>query len=112
MKIITRLLITAFGLLIVSHIVPGITIDSLYIALIAAIIIGLLNLTVRPILHILTLPITLLTFGLFVFIINAALFLFAASFIQGFSVDGFTAALLGSVVVSIISTIGNSLTSR
>ena len=112
MKLITRLLITAFGLLIVSHTIPGIMIDGLYIALVAAVIIGLLNLIVRPILHILTLPITLLTFGLFVFIINAALFLFAASFIQGFSVDGFLPALLGSIIVSIISTIGNSLTSN
>ncbi len=111
MKIITRLLITALGLLIVSHTIPGIMIDGLYIALVAAMILSLLNLTVRPILHILTLPITLLTFGLFVFIINAGLFLFAASFIKGFSVDGFLAALAGSVIVSIISTIGNSLTS-
>ena len=111
MKLIVRLLITAIGLLIVSYSVPGIMVESFQVALIAAVLLGLLNLTIRPILRILTLPITFLTFGLSVFVINAGLFLLAASFIQGFSVENLLSALIGSVIVSIISIIGNSLIS-
>ena len=107
MSIIIRILITALGLLIVSRFIPGIEVEGIYIAIIAAIILGLLNLIVRPILHVLTLPITLITLGLFTFVINAALFWFAASFIQGFTVDGFLPALIGSIIVSVISAIGN-----
>ena len=107
MSIIIRILITALGLLVVSRFVPGIEVESLYTAIIAAIILGLLNLIVRPVLHVLTLPITLITLGLFTFVINAALFWFAASFIQGFTVAGFLPALVGSIIVSIISGIGN-----
>lgn len=107
MSIIIRVLITALALLIVARIVTGIEVEGVYIAIIAAIILGLLNLIVRPVLHVLTLPITLITLGLFTFVINAGLFLFAASFIQGFSVDGFLTALVGSVVVSLISAVGN-----
>ena len=106
-QIISRVLITALALLIVAKIIPGITVEGLYVAVVAAIVLGFLNLIVRPILVILTLPVTIVTLGLFIFVINAALFLFAASFIEGFSVDGFWYALLGSLIVSIISTIGN-----
>ncbi len=109
MSILIRVLITALALLIVSRVIPGIEVESVYIAIIAALVLGLLNLVVKPILHILTLPITLLTLGLFTFIINAALFLFAASFIQGFAVDGFLSALIGSIIVSLISAFGNKI---
>lgn len=109
MKIILKILIGALALLVAAYYVPGVSIDGFYIAAIAAVILGVLNFIARPILIILTLPITLLTLGLFIFIINAALFAFAASFIQGFSVDGFWAALLGSLLVSIVTTIGNKL---
>lgn len=109
MKIILKILIGALALLAAAYFVPGVSIESFYIATIAAIILGVLNFIARPILIILTLPITLLTLGLFIFIINAALFAFAASFIQGFSVDGFLPALLGSLLVSIVTTIGNKL---
>lgn len=108
MKILIHVLITALALILVSKFVPGITVSSLYVAVIAAVILGLLNLIVRPILIILTLPITLLTLGLFTFVINAGLFIFAASFIDGFVVTGFIPALIGSILVSIISTIGNN----
>jgi putative membrane protein len=107
MKLVAKLLLTTLTLLIVATYVPGIEVDGFYPALIAAIIIGLLNLFVRPILIILTLPITLLTLGLFIVIINATLFWFAASFIAGFSVDTFWLALLGSLIVSAVSTLGN-----
>jgi putative membrane protein len=107
MKFITRILLTALALLVVAAYVPGIEVDGLYPALIAAIVLGLLNVIVKPILVILTFPITVITIGLFLLVINAALFWFAASFIDGFSVAGFWPALIGSVVVSLISTIGN-----
>ncbi len=107
MKLITKLLLTALTLLIVAEYIPGINIDGFYPAIIAAITIGLLNLFVRPILFILTLPITIVTLGLFIIIINASLFWFAASFIDGFTVDSFGYALLGSLIVSIVSAVGN-----
>jgi putative membrane protein len=107
MKLIARLLITALALLLVTYIVPGISVSGLYPALIAALFLGLANAIVRPILILLTLPITILTLGIFIFVINAALFLFVASFVQGFEVSGFLAALLGSILVSIISGIAN-----
>ncbi|MFT5036447.1 MAG: putative membrane protein [Candidatus Azotimanducaceae bacterium] len=107
MVLISRILVSALALLLTAYIIPGITIDGVYAAIIAAVILGLLNLVVRPILVVLTLPITIVTLGLFMFVINAALFLFVASFVDGFVVDDFLVALLGSLLVSIISSIGN-----
>jgi len=108
-NIVIRILVTALALLLVERLVPGISVSGLYPAIIAAVVLGLLNLIARPILVVLTLPITIVTLGLFIFVINALLFWFAASFISGFVVTGFFAALVGSVIVSIISTIGNKL---
>lgn len=107
MKIISRILVGALALLVAAYLVPEIEVTSLYTAIIAAVVLGLLNMLVRPILVILTLPITVVTLGLFIFVINTALFMFAASFIDGFSVAGFLPALLGSLIVSVISTIAN-----
>lgn len=109
MKIITRVLISALALLLVAYFVPGIAIANVYIAIIAAVILGVLNLIARPILIVLTLPITIVTLGLFIFIINASIFWFVASFIEGFEVDGFFAALIGSLLVSVVSSIGNKM---
>lgn len=105
MKLITRLLLVAFVLLLVAEFIPGIKVTGFYPALIAAIIIGLLNLFVKPIIFILTLPINILTLGLFTFVINASLFWFAGTFIEGFSVDNFWYALLGSIIVSLVSSL-------
>ncbi len=104
MKIILHILITALSLLLVAHFVPGITISSFYVACVVALILGVLNIFVKPILVILTLPVTLLTLGLFIFVINALLFMFAASFVEGFAVAGFVPALIGSVLTSVVST--------
>jgi len=109
MKILARLSINALGLLFVSYLIPGITVSSFSIALIVALILGLLNLIVRPVLIFFTLPINLLTLGLFIFVINAVLFWFVASFVQGFSVSGFGAAFFGALVVSVISYLGQRL---
>jgi putative membrane protein len=85
------------------HLIAGLTVDSFYTAAVVAVIWGLLAVTLRPILNLLALPINLITFGLFSFIINALLFWFLASFIQGFGVAGFVPALLGSVALTVVS---------
>ncbi len=107
MTIILRLLLNALGLILIAEFVDGISVEGFYAALIATIVLGLLNAIIKPILFILTLPITIITLGLFAFVINAGLFLFAASFLDGFTVDSFWYALLGSLLMSIIGTIGN-----
>lgn len=109
MYIIARILLTAVALLVAAYVVPGIEIAGPYIAIIVAILLGILNLIVRPILIVLTLPITIVTLGLFLFVINAVLFWFVASFVRGFTVDSFGTALLGSVVVSLVSALGSRL---
>lgn len=109
MKIIARLLLNALALLIIAYYIDGITVETTYAAIIAAVILAILNGIIRPILFVLTLPITLLTLGLFSFVINATLFLFAASFIDGFSVENFWYALIGSLLLSIVSSVSNKL---
>lgn len=111
MKLLIRVLVGALSLLLVAEFIPGIQVDDIYTAIIAAIILGFLNLLVKPILILLTLPITILTLGLFMFVINASLFIFAASFIEGFTVDSFFSAIIGSLAVSVFNAIGNSIVS-
>ncbi len=110
--ILVRVLVNALALVLAAYVIPGIVVENVYIAVIAATILGLLNITVRPLLFLLTLPITFITLGLFAFIVNAVVFLFAASFIDGFEVDGFLPALLGSIFVSLVSAVGNKMLSR
>jgi len=101
MKILLRWLLLAAALLLVAHLYPGVAVKSFGSALIAAFVLGLFNTLLRPILVLLTLPVTLITLGLFLFIINAALFYFAAQVLEGFSVSGFGAALIGSLIYSL-----------
>ena len=101
MKIIIRWLLLAAALLLVAHLYPGVVVDSFGSAMIAAFVIGLLNTLLRPILVLLTLPVTLVTLGLFLFVINALMFYFAASMLNGLHVTGFTAALIGSLIYSL-----------
>lgn len=107
MKLILHVLVVALALLFSAYIIPGIEVESLYVAIVAALILGLLNLIVRPILFILTLPLTIISFGLFAFVLNALIFWFAASFIEGFYVAGFIPALLGSVIVALASALAS-----
>ena len=100
MKLILRWLLLATALLLVAHLYPGVTVSSFGAALIAALVLGLFNTLVRPLLVLLTLPVTLLTLGLFLFVINALMFWSAASVLAGFSVTGFPAALIGSLIYS------------
>ncbi len=101
-------LATAVTLLLIANFVPGIAISSFYIALVVAVIWGIMGVTVRPILGILTLPFNIITFGLFSFVLNALLFWFLSSFIAGFAVAGFIPALIGSAILSIVGWILHS----
>lgn len=109
-RFLARFLAIAAGLLIASAYVPGISVHSLYTALVVAAVLGFLNVLVRPILVVLTLPITLLTFGLFSFVLNALLLWFVSTFVKGFSIEGFIPAFFGSLVVSSMSWIVHKLT--
>ncbi len=101
MKILVRWFLLAAALLLVAHLYPGVAVNSFGSALIAALVLGLLNTLVRPLLVLLTLPVTLLTLGLFLFVINALMFWAAASMLGGFQVSGFWAALIGSLLYSL-----------
>ena len=101
MKTVVRWLLLAAALLLVAQIYPGVQVAGFGAAMIAALVIGLFNALVRPILVLLTLPVTILTLGLFLFIINALMFYFAAAVLDGFHVDGFAAALIGSLLYSL-----------
>jgi putative membrane protein len=111
-RILLAWAIHAGCLLLVAWLVPGVIVGSFTSALIAALVLGLLNLLIRPILLLLTLPINLLTLGLFTFVINGALFQFAAYFLEGFSVESFGWAVLGAAVYSITSGLCNLLVLR
>jgi putative membrane protein len=102
MKTLVTWLLAACALLLVAYLYPGVQVQSFTSALIAAFVIGLFNMVLRPILVVLTLPVTLVTLGLFLFVINALLFWAAASVLDGFHVNGFGAALLGSLIYSAI----------
>ncbi|MEO7338982.1 MAG: phage holin family protein [Caldimonas sp.] len=101
MKIIVRWLLLAAALLLVSQLYSGVQVPSFGAAMIAALVLGLLNTLLRPLLVLLTLPVTVLTLGLFLFVINALMFYFAASLLDGFRVAGFGAALIGSLLYSL-----------
>ena len=112
MKIIVRWLLLAAALLLVAQLYPGVSVASFGTALIAALVLGLFNSLVRPLLVLLTLPVTLLTLGLFLFVINALMFWAAASVLQGFNVAGFSAALIGSLLYSVCGMVIDVATER
>ncbi len=101
MKLLARWFLLAAALLLVANVYPGVSVASFTSALIAALVLGLFNTLVRPLLVLLTLPVTLLTLGLFLFVINALMFWAAASVLDGFQVAGFWAALIGSLIYSL-----------
>jgi len=103
LRLLVIWLVNALALLALPYVFPWVRVDSFTTALIAALVLGLVNTLIRPILLLLTLPATLLTLGLFIFVINGLLFWWVGSFVQGFHVDGFWAAVFGAIVYSIIS---------
>ncbi len=105
MKFILRLLLTAVAVVVLSKVLPNVQVDTYVTALIVAVALGLLNSIVKPILVILTLPVTIVTFGLFLLIINACIILLADYFIDGFTVDGILWALLFSLLLSFLQSI-------
>lgn len=109
LNMLIRWVLLALGLLFTAWIVPGISFVSFGSALWAAFVMGIVNVIIRPILLILTLPITILTLGLFAFIINALMFLLVAKIVPGFTVLGFWPALFGSIILSILSVIVNMI---
>lgn len=109
MGLLIRILISAVAVYLASQFVPGIRVDGFGTALIVAIVLGLLNAFVKPILVFLTIPITILTLGLFYFVINILMVYLAAYLVSGFQVDGFLAALLFSIVIAIIGWIMDAL---
>ena len=111
MSLIIRWFINALALMLVAYLYSGVQVNGIIEALVAALVLGLVNALIRPILVLLTLPVTILTLGLFIFIINAFLFWFVAEIVKGFTVSGFMGALIGSVMFSVITIITSWLIS-
>jgi putative membrane protein len=109
-QLLVRWIISAVLLLVVAHVVPGFEVDGLRSALIAALVIGLVNATLGVFLKIVTFPLTLLTLGLFMLVINALMLMFASSFVRGFIVHGFVPAFWGALLLSLLGMITRWLT--
>jgi putative membrane protein len=107
LNILLRLIILTAGIFLASFLVPGISVDGYGAAIKAAVLLGVLNLIAKPVLIVLTLPINLLTLGLFTFILNAFILWFVGYAVSGFHVAGFFAALLGAIVISLFSIVLN-----
>lgn len=105
MRLVIKWLLSALALLAVTYIYSGVQVTSYGSALLAAAVIGLLNMFVRPVLVVLTLPVTIVTLGLFLFVINALLFWAASGLLSGFHVNSFLAALIGSLLYSLLGLI-------
>lgn len=107
MKILLRLFLTTIAVLLIAYILPDtwVKVDSFGAALLVALVLGILKIFVRPILIIFTIPLTILTFGLFLFVINALVILMASYIVNGFEVSGFWVALLFSLILSVLQSI-------
>lgn len=109
MVLLLRLIINTGAILLLPYLISGIEVRGIYTALIVAIILGILNTLIKPIVVILTLPITILTLGLFALVINGLFFWFVATFVEGFYVAGFWPAILGALVLSVVSWLTSQL---
>ena len=109
MNLILRLIVNAAALLIVAYFVPGVHVTGIVGAIIAAVVLGIVNAIIKPILVILSLPLEIITLGLFTFVINAVLFYIVGHLGIGLVVDGFVAAFIGAIVLSIVSFVLSSL---
>lgn len=112
MRLLVRWLLYGCALLAVAYLYSGVQVQSLGTALVAALVIGLFNTVLRPVLVVLTLPVTVLTLGLFLFVINALMFWAAANLLDGFAVRSFGAALLGSLLYSCLGVVIDSALKR
>ena len=111
-KLLAKWLLSAIALLFVAYVYNGVTVSSFGSAMLAAFVIGLLNTVVRPVLVVLTLPVTVVTLGLFLFVINALMFYIASALLDGFQVRDFIAALVGSLIYSVIGIVIESALER
>ncbi|MEM6894567.1 MAG: phage holin family protein [Bacteroidota bacterium] len=109
MKFILRLLLNALAVIILAYALPAVSVDSYVTAIIVAVVLSILNFLVKPILVLLTLPITILTLGLFLLVVNALIILLAAHFISGFQVDGILWAIIFSLLLSLLQSILQSI---
>lgn len=105
MKLIIRLVISTLAIVVAANLVPGVVVEGTTTAIIVAIVLGLLNTFLKPVLQILALPITIITLGLFYFVINVLIIYLATYLVDGFYVDGFISALLFGLVVSVVSAV-------
>lgn len=112
MNFLIRLLVSALAAMLTAYLLPGVKIDNFITALILALVLAILNLLVKPVLIILTLPVTIVTLGLFLLVINAIIILIASNLISGFRVNGFWWALLFSIVMTIINSFMHGLASK
>ena len=112
MRLLLVWLVNAAALFLLPYVFPWVKVDTFGAALIAALVLGLINTLIRPILILLTLPVTLLTLGLFIFVINGLLFWWVGSFLDGFHVSGFWAGFFGAIVYSIFSWLLSALLPR
>jgi putative membrane protein len=112
MKLISKWLLNAVALLAIAQLYTGVQVKSFGSAVLAALVLSVLNLFLRPLLVVLTFPVTVLSLGLFLFVINALMFWTAAGVLDGFAVDGFGAALLGSLLYTLIGLVVNSALDR
>ena len=110
MKIIISLILNIFALYVVAYLVPGFEIEGLTAAVVAAIVIGVINTLIKPILQLIALPITIITFGIFAFVINVFLLWLASVIVPGFVIDGFWTAIISSIVLSLVSWFLNKIT--
>lgn len=109
MNFFSRLLITTLAILVVTYLLPGVKVDNVITAVLVAAVLALLNVVIKPILILLTLPITIVTLGLFLLVINALMIMLAAKIVDGFSITGFWSALFFSIILSIVTGIFNAL---
>lgn len=109
MHLFLRWVVSALSVILTAYIVPGVRIANVWTAFIAALIIGLINALVRPLILLLTLPVNILTLGLFTLVINGLMFWLASSIVKGFDVANFTAAFLGALVYWLVSWVANGL---
>ena len=105
MKFILRILLSAIAVLVLAEFLPRVSVDNYVTAIIVALVLAVLNLIVKPILVLFTLPVTIITFGLFLLIINAAIILLADAFVDGFMVDGLLMAIIFSLLLSLFQSL-------
>jgi putative membrane protein len=103
MRFILRLVVNAVAVFLAANLVPGIHVNTPGTALLAGLILGFVNALIKPVLFVLTLPFTILTLGLFIFVVNAVCLALVAWLVPGFTISGFGAALLGAIVISLVS---------